>query len=247
MNNYALFTKNATKHQECPILADSATLKDTDHPKQTILIKTGNVMKSFNTLLLWKWVTEGRQTNPLTNLDLSYGDLKRIEFYKESLDRYPDMTLARAKQLVRDMLNNFFQTGECVETSCMDFFADIEDLKPYMFSLPADQPFRQNATQVLSLFADLKYWILRKTSLADSPKEHEHYAISSNTEHYAIRHSFGQGYWLISGNNENREEEFLSPSFMGVLKKLNKSLQDLVCGSLDNEKIQLSIVRDCKI
>ena len=245
MDNYTNFTKKNTKDQECPILAESVTLKDTDHPKQTILIKTGNVMKSFNTLLLWKWITGGRKTNPLTNLALNSDDLKRIEFYKESLDRYPDMTLAHAKQLVRDTLNNFFQTGECEETSCLYYFADSEDFKPYIFSLPADQPFRQNSNQVLALFADPKYWILRKTSLADSLGEYEYYGVSSNKDHhYAIKHSFGQGYWQISGNKENREEEFISPSFMGVLKKLNKSLQNLVCGSIDDGKIQISIVRN---
>ena len=36
MNAYACFTKKTTKDQVCPILAESATLKDTDHPKQTI-------------------------------------------------------------------------------------------------------------------------------------------------------------------------------------------------------------------
>ena len=240
MNNYALFTKTETKGQECPILADTATLKDTNHPKEIILIKTGDVLKVFNTRLLWKWVTEKRKTNPLTNLDLSSVDLKRIEFYKESLDRYPDMTLTHSKQLVQDTLNKFFQTGKCVETSCMDYFADIEDFKPYMFSLPADQPFRQNVNQVMSLFADSKYWILRKTSLVDSSKEHAHYGISYNGGHYAIRHSFGQGYWLISGSTN--KEDFLSPSFIGALKEINMSLQDLVLGSINDGKIQLSIV-----
>ncbi len=239
MNAYACFTKKTTKDQVCPILAESATLKDTDHPKQIILIKTGNVMKTFNTLLLWKWITEGRKTNPLTNQDLSSADLKRIEFYKEALDQYPDMTLAQAKQLVHDTLNKFFQTRGCLWPDYMDYFSDIEDFKPYMFSLPADQSFRQNAHQVLSLFADSKYWILRKTSLADSPEEH-HYGVSNNTGHYAIRHSFGQGYWSISGNN-GKDVEFLSPSFMGALKEIPKSIQDLVCGSIVNGKIQISI------
>ena len=54
-------------------------------------------MKSFDTLLLWKWITEGRKTNPLTNQDLSTADLERIEFYKESLDLYPEMTLSKTK------------------------------------------------------------------------------------------------------------------------------------------------------
>ena len=210
-----------------------------NHPKRIILIKTGDVMKPFDTLSLWKWVTRARKTNPLTNQDLSPFDLERIDFYKESLDLFPEMTLAQTKPLVHETLNKFFQTGECEWTKGLYYFADIEDFKPYMFSLPADQSFRQNAHQVLSLFADSKYWILRKTSLADSPEEH-HYGVSNNTGHYAIRHSFGQGYWSISGNN-GKDVEFLSPSFMGALKEIPKSIQDLVCGSIVNGKIQISI------
>ena len=242
-NNYTWFTKNESENQECPILAESVTLQDTDHPKRIILIKTGDVMKPFDTLSLWKWVTRARKTNPLTNQDLSPFDLERIDFYKESLDLFPEMTLAQTKPLVHETLNKFFQTGECEWTKGLYYFADIEDFKPYMFSLPANPSFRHHADTVMSLLADPKYWILRKTSLVDSPGKHEYYAVSTNSEHHALRHSFGQGYWLMTGNGKKSlASKFLSPSFMGVLKMIKKSIGDLVCGSTDKGKIQLSIV-----
>lgn len=268
MNLYSEYTQT----QFCPILADFAILKDTDHPKKIILIKTGgDVPRAFDTLLLWKWVTEGRKTNSLTNLDLCTTDLERIEFYKESLDRYPEITLSQAKQLVQETLSNFFQTGEgCTAAAPQNpgeadevapsgvpesklgdlqsceapglYFSDVEDFQPYIFAMPTGQSFRTSANQVMSLFKDSKFWILRKTSLVDSPGEHEHYGISDNTGHFAIRHSFGQGYWQISGDN-GKDVVFLSPSFMGALRKMNKSLRNLVYGSNNNGRIQLHVLR----
>ena len=38
-----------------------------------------------------------------------------------------------------------------------------------------------------------------------SPGEHEHNGISDNRGYYAIRHSFGQGYWIVSGSDRNGE------------------------------------------
>jgi len=240
-NSYSFFTQNETENQDCPILLDSVSIKNTDHPKKTILLKTGNKNYCFDTLTLWKWITNNK-TNPMTNLDLDQHDIDRIEFYKEALDKFPEMTLSQSKQLVGESLNTFFQTGKLPNQSIIDYFADIEDFKPYMFTLPPNQSFRENANRVILLFADTKYWLLRKTSLVDSPGEYEYYGISTNQGHFAIKHSFGQGYWVLSGTSTDRQSNFLAPSFIKCLKSLdNISLQNLVCGSIDAGKIQLSI------
>lgn len=252
MNNYSYFTQNETKDKNCPILADSALLKSTDHPKKIILIKMESVMKPFYTLALWEWVTNHRTTNPLTNMEINSFDLERINFYKESIDRYPDITLSQTKQIIHEILDKFFQTGEspscltcvnpfgkCPHRSVVYYFADIEDFKPYLFKFSSDISFRKGSTQVLSLFSNSKYWILRKTSLMDSPGEHEHYGISNNTGHCAIRHSFGQGYWGISG--KVLTAKFLAPSFMGALEYYKKSLRDLVRGENHPGRLTLTL------
>jgi len=238
-NSYAIFTQVETKNQDCPILLDSVSIKDTDHPKKTILLKTGKKYYCFDTKTLWKWITYNKKTHPITNLPLDQSDIDRIEFYKETLDKFPEMTLSQSKQLVVESLNTFFQTGKISNQSIIEHFADIEDFKPYMFDLPPNQSFRKNANRVILLFEDPKYWILRKTSLIGSPGEYEYYGISTNQGHFAIKHSFGQGYWSISGSNN--QCEFMAPSFMKCLNINNISPQDLVCGSIDNGKIQLRI------
>jgi len=236
-NNYAFFNKKETKTQDCPISLESVALKETDHPKKTILLKTGNKNYCFDTLALWTWLTTGKRNHPMTNLKLEPHDIERIKFYKEALDKFPAMTLSRAKQLVPESLESFFQTGKYVPEeggeAFIDYFADIADFKPYMVALPSDQSFRANANRIMGLFTDRKYWILRQTSIADVQNEREHYAISTNQRHYAIQHSFGEGYWSIQGADD-AEPTFVGPSFMTGLKNLALlSLQDLVRGSID--------------
>ena len=48
-NNYVIFTHNETKNQDCPILLNSVFIKNTDHPKKTILLKTGNKKDTITT------------------------------------------------------------------------------------------------------------------------------------------------------------------------------------------------------
>ena len=245
-NNYAFFTQEETKKEDCPILLETVAIKDSDHPKKTFLLKNEKKIYCFDTLTLWKWVTGQKRTDPMTNLNFRPYDIKRLEFYKESLDKFPGITLSQSKRLVRESLTTFFQTGKYPQDtqysaeSIVDYFADIEDFKPYMFTLPSNQSFRKNTNQVMGLFGNSKYWLLRKTSFVDSPGEYEYYGISNNTGHWAIKHSFGQGYWLVSGTDN--QCEFLAPSFMECLKILNQSLRDLVRGSIDNGRIQLSIL-----
>ncbi len=246
MDNYDCFIQEETKKEDCPILLESVSLKDKDHPKKTFLIKTGNKIYCFDTSTLVKWITGQKKTHPVTGLNLSPYHIKRLEFYKESLDKFPEMILSQSKRLVHEALTTFFQTGKypqdqqyCAK-SIVEYFADIEDFKPYMFTLPSNQSFRKNANKVMGLFSNSKYWILRKTSLVDSPGEYEYYGISNNTGHWAIKHSFGEGYWLISGTDT--QCEFLAPSFIECLKCLDHSLRDLVRGSIDNGTIQLSIL-----
>jgi len=255
-NNYSVFNDEETKTQDCPILLDSVSLKDTDHPKKTILLKTGNKNYCFDTLALWNWITSGNRTHPMTNLELNSHDIERVTFYKEALDKFPETTRAGRQRIIPEMLEEFFRSGNFVEgtwntpetLSYIDYFADIEDFKPYMvvrdkyaLSQGDGKSFRDNANRIMALFADSKYWMLRQTSIADVKNEHEHYAISTNRRHYAIRHSFGQGYWMVSGSNDN-VPTFIGPSFTKCLKKINVSLYDLVHGSFDAKKVQLTLL-----
>ena len=239
-NNYTYFNQEETKTQDCPISLESVSLQSSDHPKKTILLKTGNKNYYFDTLILWTWLTTGKQKHPMTNLKLEPHDSERIKFYKAALDKFPAMTLSRANQLVPESLESFFHgsklplepVDEEEGESFINYFADITDFKPYIFALPSDQSFRANANRIMGLIADRKYWMLRQTSIADVPNKQEHYAISTNQEHYAIRHSFGEGYWLVKGSADT-DPTFSGSSFMRVLKTLDLSLQDLARGSID--------------
>jgi len=237
-NNYADFNQEETKTQDCPISLESVSIQSLDHPKKTILLKTGNKNYCFDTLTLWTWLTTGKQKHPMTNLKLEPHDIERIKFYKEALDKFPEMTMARVEQQVPELLESFFHGMAPGSSSCsfpgdfINYFADITDFKPYMFALPSDRSFRANANRIMGLITDRKYWMLRQTSIADVPNKHEHYAISTNQGHYAIRHSFGEGYWTVMGSADP-DPTFSGPSFMKVLKTLNLSLQDLVRGSID--------------
>ena len=239
-NNYTYFNQEETKTQDCPISLESVSLQSSDHPKKTILLKTGNKNYYFDTLILWTWLTTGKQNHPMTNLKLEPHDIERIKFYKEALDKFPEMTLSRVEQLVPESLESFFHGSklplepvdkeEC--EAFINYFADIEDFKSYMFAFPSNQSFRDNANRIMGMFADRKYWMLRQTSIANVPNKQEHYAISSNQGHYAIRHSFGEGYWVVQGSDDT-DRTFAGSSFMSVLKTLNLSLQDLVRGSIN--------------
>jgi len=237
-NNYADFNQEETKTQDCPISLESVSIQSLDHPKKTILLKTGNKNYCFDTSTLWTWLTTGKQKHPMTNLKLEPHDIERIKFYKEALDKFPEMTMARVEQQVPELLESFFHGMAPGSSSCsfpgdfINYFADITDFKPYMFALPSDRSFRANANRIMGLITDRKYWMLRQTSIADVPNKHEHYAISTNQGHYAIRHSFGEGYWTVMGSADP-DPTFSGPSFMKVLKTLNLSLQDLVRGSID--------------
>ena len=237
-NNYADFNQEETKTQDCPISLESVSIQSSDHPKKTILLKTGNKNYCFDTSTLWTWMTTGKQKHPMTNLKLEPHDIERIKFYKEALDKFPEMTMARVEQQVPELLESFFHGMAPGSSSCsfpgdfINYFADITDFKPYMFALPSDRSFRANANRIMGLITDRKYWMLRQTSIADVPNKHEHYAISTNQGHYAIRHSFGEGYWTVMGSADP-DPTFSGPSFMKVLKTLNLSLQDLVRGSID--------------
>ena len=237
-NNYADFNQEETKTQDCPISLESVSIQSLDHPKKTILLKTGNKNYCFDTSTLWTWMTTGKQKHPMTNLKLEPHDIERIKFYKEALDKFPEMTMARVEQQVPELLESFFHGMAPGSSSCsfpgdfINYFADITDFKPYMFALPSDRSFRANANRIMGLITDRKYWMLRQTSIADVPNKHEHYAISTNQGHYAIRHSFGEGYWTVMGSADP-DPTFSGPSFMKVLKTLNLSLQDLVRGSID--------------
>ena len=89
-NNYADFNQEETKSQDCPISLESVSIKSTDHPKKTILLKTGNKNYCFDTSTLWTWLTTGKQKHPMTNLKLEPHDIERIKFYKEALDKFPE-------------------------------------------------------------------------------------------------------------------------------------------------------------
>ncbi len=241
-NNYTYFNQEETKTQDCPISLESVSLQSSDHPKKTILLKTGNKNYCFDTSTLWTWMTTGKQKHPMTNLKLEPHDIERIKFYKEALDKFPEMTMARVEQQVPELLESFFHGSKISRALAnkwgegedfINYFADITDFKPYMFALPSDRSFRDNANRIMGLIADRKYWMMRQTSIADVPNKQEHYAISTNQGHYAIRHSFGEGYWSIKGSADP-DPTFSGPSFMRVLKFLDLSLQDLVRGSIDS-------------
>ena len=138
-NSYADFNQAETKTQDCPILWNSVSLKETDHPKKTILLKTGNKNYGFDALALWKWMTNGNPTHPMTNLKLKLHEVERIKFYKEALDKFPEMTRGELGR-VRVLVANFFQSGKMrpEDSSIIAYFADIEDFKPYMATLPCD-------------------------------------------------------------------------------------------------------------
>ena len=228
-NGYSIFNHCETRGQDCPILWKPVDLKESEHPKATIILKTGNKNYGFHTLSLWKWMKR-RPTHPMTNLKLKANEIERINFYKESLDYFPEITRGTLK--IGEQLEKFFQNNVPMtpkDWSILDYFVDIEDFKPYMFTLP--ESFRINATRIMGLLGNDKHWMLRQCSIADVKNEHEYYAVSTFRHHYAIRHSFGQGYWSVKSAFDD-SPIFLAPSFMRCLKRLNLSLENLVWGGM---------------
>ena len=238
-NIYQKIRRDVSAQDCCPIMQDDVILEDHTHPKKMIVINGS----PYDTRFMHTWL-QRKSTDPKTNLVLDNSDVMRCNFYNNSLQVFPQATVTTSKTRVDAQLQKIYnllrkkvdkKAAKEIERmsdtgSFLYYFADVDDFKKYITPITREE----SETRLKECRTDM--WVLRETSLVDVPGVHEHFVISivgeGEIKHLAFRHTFGKGYWGVSGHRNARVEEttarFQEVTFISLLKRNGLKLTKLL-------------------
>lgn len=190
---------------------DSITLEELDHshPRSIISLYNGfnyttkidYEISSFNVKSLYDMIINNKKFNPLTRESFDDNQIKRIMWYKDCLDEYPEIThesISDYKQLIQNWLLS--PLDEIDNTHKAKYFVTYDQIIDFFGFKEIDT--REKAEDYFVTNPD-KTWLIRKSSVTDT-KYNQFFVVMTKMDeiinNYLYVHRQGYGICKVYAN-----------------------------------------------
>lgn len=192
-------------------LPDPITLEEMDdtHPRNIITFYNGfnplteedYEVTKYDTNSIYAWlmtVGDNMAFNPMTRVNFDANQIRRIKWYKECVDKYPD--LKRTEINETEIIQKYMDEPNEVNTDMFKYLVTYETLIDYL----GFHDF--NRDKAIEYLADKPYntFVIRKCSVKDT-KYNKFFVLSVKKSygvtHYLFVHTYGYGIRAVDGDS----------------------------------------------